>query len=150
MGTLFSEIEDLGLIVVNDYKIDKLYAQNTDAFMKYCDGFLVKAIPNFTVCKQSLDYTVDYTTNPPVREFNNTLTMYEKDILADYWAMEWFRRDVQNASELALKMQTQGSFKTHAESQNLKSKESYLDGIREKVSQKCTDYLLMDISSLNI
>lgn len=145
MATSFDEIIDLGLIVVNDYKLNKLFTQDPSVFMKYCDGFLIKAIPNFTLCQQSLEYIIDYTVDPPVREFINTLTIYEKNILADYWAIEWFTREVQNASQIANKLQNSGSFKNHSEAQNLKAKESYLDGLREKVSQKCTDYLLMSV-----
>ena len=120
-----------------------------DEFYKYCDGFLIKAIPNFTVCRKSLDYVVDYNSNPQVREFVSTLSIYEKDILADYWALEWFKRETQVASRINAALQNSGSFKSHSEALNLKAKESYLDGLRVKVSQKCTDYQLMDLSVLN-
>lgn len=148
MGTKFSEIIDLGLIAIKDYKIDKLYIQNEDSFNKYCDGFLIKAIPNFTVCKQSLAYNVNYTTIPQVREFVNELSIYEKDILADYWVIEWFKRETQVASRINGALQNSGSFKSHSEAQNLKAKESYLDGLRVKASQKCNEYLSMDILSV--
>lgn len=149
MPTPFDDIIDLGLIVVDDYKLNKLYDADPEAFYKYCDGFLIKAIPNFTVCRQSLDYTVNYSSDPQIREFVGTLTMYEKDILADYWALEWFKRETQVASRINAALQNSGSFKSHSEAMNLKAKESYLDGLRIKVSQKCTDYLLMDLSALD-
>jgi len=148
MGTQFDEIIDLGLIVVDDYKLNKLYIQSQEDFAKYCDGFLIKAIPNFTVCKQNLDYTVDYSSTPQVREFVNELSIYEKDILADYWVLEWFTKETQVASSISTALQNSGSFKSYSEAQNLKAKESYLDGLRIKTSQKCTDYLSMDILSV--
>lgn len=149
MPTPFDDIIDLGLIVVDDYKLNKLYGADPEAFYKYCDGFLIKAIPNFTVCRQNLDYVADYSVNPNIREFLSELSMYEKDILADYWALEWFKRETQVASRINAALQNSGSFKSHSEAMNLKAKESYLDGLRIKVSQKCTDYLLMDLSTLD-
>ena len=148
MGTLFNEVIDLALIIVDDYKLNKYYIQNPEGFYKHCDGLLIKAIPNFTVCRQSLEYTVDYDVDPPIREFVNILSMYEKDILADYWAVEWLKRETQKASAINTRLQNSGSFRTHSEAQNLKSKESYLDGMRVKVSQKCMDYLTMDVLSV--
>lgn len=149
MSTQFDEVIDLALTIVDDYKLDKLFNLDRDEFYKYCDGFLIKAIPNFTVCRKSLDYVVDYNSNPQVREFVSTLSIYEKDILADYWALEWFKRETQVASRINAALQNSGSFKSHSEALNLKAKESYLDGLRVKVSQKCTDYQLMDLSVLN-
>lgn len=149
MSTQFDEVIDLALIIVDDYKMNKLFNQDREEFYQYCDRFLIKAIPNFTVCRQSLAYVVDYNSNPQVREFVNTLSIYEKDILADYWALEWFKRETQVASRINAALQNSGSFKSHSEALNLKAKESYLDGLRVKVSQKCTDYQLMDLSVLN-
>lgn len=146
MPTPFDDIIDLALMSVDDYKLNKLYIQDPDAFRKYCDGFVIKAIPNFTLCRQKLDYIVDYDVpppDPPIREFIHTLTLQEKDILADYWAMEWFTKEVQVASRINAALQNSGSFKSHSEAQNLKSKESYLNGMRVKASQKQIDYQIM-------
>jgi len=143
MPTSFDEVIDSGLVTVVDYKLDSLYNTDENAFIKFCDGLLIKAIPKFKECNQSLDYNVDYTTNPYTREFVNTLTMYEKDILADYWVIEWFTRELQVASRINSALQNSGSFKSHSEAQNLKAKESYLNGLRVKVKQDTTDYLIM-------
>lgn len=150
MATSFDEVIELGLVVIDDYKLNKLYEADEDGFYKFCDGLLIKAIPNFTNCNQSLDYVVDYTKTPQIREFTNTLTMYEKDILGDFWALEWFKRETQVASRINNALQNSGSFRTHSESANLKVKESYLNGLRVKVAQKCVDYESMDLSALNL
>ena len=121
--TSFDEIIDIALVKVDDYKIMKVYNQSQDVFKQYCDGFLINAIPNFFQCKQSLDY-----------------------ILADFWVIEWFNREIQNSTKINALLQTSGSFKTHAASQNLKEKGAYIDTLREKVYQKITDYLLQDIN----
>ena len=138
--TSFDEIIDIALVKVDDYKIMKAYNQSQDVFKQYCDGFLINAIPNFFQCKQSLDYNVDK------RKFISDLTNVEISILADFWVIEWFNREIQNSTKINALLQTSGSFKTHAASQNLKEKGAYIDKLREKVYQKITDYLLQDIN----
>lgn len=138
--TSFDEIIDIALVKVDDYKIMKAYNQSQDVFKQYCDGFLINAIPNFFQCKQSLDYNVDK------RKFISDLTNVEISILADFWVIEWFNREIQNSTKINALLQTSGSFKTHAASQNLKEKGAYIDILREKVYQKITDYLLQDIN----
>lgn len=143
MSTPFDKVIDLALVTVDDYKLVKLYNQSEEGFNQWCDGFLLSAIPNFFQCNQSLDYDVN------AREFVSDLTNVEISILADLWIIEWFERETQNSAKINALLQTSGSFKTHAASQNLKEKSSFLDGLREKVYQKITDYQLQDISSIN-
>lgn len=142
MSTSFDKIIDLALVTVDDYKLVKLYNQSQQGFQQWCDGFLLSAIPNFFQCRQSLEY--DTTT----RQFVSDLTNTEISILADLWIIEWFDRETQNSAKINALLQTSGSFKTHAASQNLKEKSTYLDGLREKVYQKITDYQLQDISGI--
>lgn len=142
MSTSFDKIIDLALVTVDDYKLVKLYNQSQEGFQKWCDGFLLSAIPNFFQCRQSLEY--DATT----RQFVSDLTETEISILADLWVISWLLRETQNSAKINALLQTSGSFKTHAASQNLKEKSFYLDGLREKVYQKITDYQLQDISNI--
>lgn len=142
--TSFDIIEDLALVGVDDYKLLKLYNQSEEGFKNWCDSFLIKAIPNFYQCRQNLDYDL---TN---REFLSDLTNLEISILADLWVIEWMLREVQNSAQIQNKLQTSGGFKNHSSAQNLKEKSSYLDGMREKVRQKITEYQLQDISDILI
>ena len=142
--TPFDKVIDLALVTVDDYKLVKLYNQSEEAFKKWCDGFLISAVPNFFQCRQSLDY------DAVNREFVSDLTATEISILADLWVIEWFDRETQNSAKINALLQTTGSFKTHAASQNLKEKGVYLDSLREKVYQKITDYQLQDLDSIAI
>lgn len=142
--TPFDKVIDLALVTVDDYKLVKLYNQDETAFKKWCDGFLISAVPNFFQCRQSLDY------DAVNREFVSDLTTTEISILADLWVIEWFDRETQNSAKINALLQTSGGFKTHAASQNLKEKGVYLDGLREKVYQKITDYQLQDLDSITI
>lgn len=134
MATSFSIIEDIALVTVDDYKIAKLYNLDEDGFYKYCDGFLVSAIPNFYQCRQSLEYNLDN------REFENDLTQKEISILADLWAIEWMRREIRRASQLANSLQTSQSFKTHSPAQHIKEMSNFLDKLEEEVDRKMVRY----------
>lgn len=143
MATSFDTVIDLALITVDDYKLRKLWSQNQQGFTTYCDGFLLKAVPNFDRCRTDLTY------NATTRTFINDLSNKEISILADLWAIEWFTKETQNSAQLQLKLKNSGSFTFNSEAQNLKEKSSYLDRLREKVSQKIVDYQLEDLSDLS-
>ena len=145
MATSFDVVEDLGLTVVADYKIEKLFVQQgEEQFKEYCDIFLINAINNFIDCQQDLTY--DLST----RSFNEDLTNLEISILADYWAIAWMTRNVQDATQISLKLSTSGGFETHSEAQILKEKSSWLDRLRERVEQKITQYQLLDFSGYEV
>lgn len=110
-------------------------------FKAYCDVFLMQAINNFIDCEQDLTY------NLPNRVFIADLTPLEISILADYWGIAWMTRNVQDATQISLKLTSTGGFETHSEAQNLKEKSSWLDRLRERVEQKITQYQLLDSDS---
>ena len=144
MPTSFDEIIDLALTLIDDYKLRKLYNQSEAKFLMFCDSLLLAAIPNFFRCNQSLDY------NTTTRQFNNQLTSLEISILADLWILEWFKKETQDSRKINALLQSSGSFKSHSAAQNLKEKSTYLDGLREKVEQKMTNYQLQNIDNISI
>lgn len=144
MPTSFDTIIDLALNLLEDYRLIKLYNQSDKKFISKCDGWLVAAVPEFTRCFQSLDY--DLT----LRQFNNTLTNIEISILADLWILQWFKTETQNTTKFNALLQSSGSFKSHSAAQNLKEKSSYLDGLREKVEQKMTNYQIQNLDNITI
>ena len=143
MPTPFDTIIDLALTLIDDYALINLYNQNQQKFFTVCDSYLIVAIPNFTRCKQSLSY------DATLRQFDNELTDLEISILADYWILAWFEKQTQDSKKFNALLQSSGSFKSHSAAQNLKEKNTYLNGLREKVSQKVTDYQAQDIESLS-
>lgn len=143
MPTPFDTIIDLALTLIDDYALINLYNQNQQKFFTVCDSYLIAAVPNFTRCKQSLSY------DATLRQFDNELTDLEISILADYWILAWFEKQTQDSKKFNTLLQSSGSFKSHSAAQNLKEKNTYLNGLREKVSQKVTDYQAQDIESLS-
>lgn len=143
MPTPFDTIIDLALTLIDDYALINLYNQNQQKFFTVCDSYLIAAVPNFTRCKQSLSY------DATLRQFDNELTDLEISILADYWILAWFEKQTQDSKKFNALLQSSGSFKSHSAAQNLKEKNTYLNDLREKVSQKVTDYQAQDIESLS-
>lgn len=144
MPTSFDVVEDRALMMIEDYKITKLYNRSQDAFKKWCDAFLINAVPNFVKCRQPLTYSIEN------REFTSELTDLEISILADFWVIEWFKKEAQDSTKINVLLQTSGSFKTHAAAPNLNAKNNYIDGLREKVHQKITRYILLNIDDIPV
>lgn len=138
--TEFDSIIDMALVVVNDYRLTKLYKQGIEEFETYCDGFLLTAIPFFPQCRQSLEY------DATARTFNADLTLSEKSILANLWVIQWYAKDNQTYALYRQHLQNSGSFKNHAESQNLKENSVYADKLREEVNRQIVAYQLEDLS----
>lgn len=135
--TPFSEIIDLALANIQDYKLNNLYTSDPDSFETITNAFLIRGVPLFYNCKTPLTY--DKTT----QEFTNTLSQLEISILADLWVYEWFEWHVQNVTQFENSM-TPSDYKHHSKAENLKQKSEYLDKIREKFNQKMVDYSLLN------
>jgi len=145
MGTPFSEIFDLFLTNVKDYKIDNLYSISStptspdSPFFAYLEGFLVRAIPNFTNCVKDL-VTIDQIN----KTFPDVLTDLEKSVLSDLMAYEWFLREVNDVTQFNLTL-SDTDFKHFSEAQNLREKQEKADRMREMYEQKMTVYGLKNI-----
>jgi len=137
MATSFTEIYDLFLMNIKDYKLDNLYATSTPNFETYLKGFLIRAIPSFRNCASGLDYSGD--------SFTTTKTLTEKLILSNIMVQEWFLKEVHNVTQFNILL-SDTDFKRYAEANNLKSKADYSNMIREKISQLQTDYGLENVN----
>lgn len=137
--TSFDEIEDLSMVVVDDYKLVKLFKNSEEDFKRYIDGFLKQAVGQFTKCRQSLAYDAN------MREFEADLTNQEISILADLVVINWWKRETNNAAQIALKLKVSGSFTFNSESQNFKEKQIIINKLEEQVNRKITQYELADI-----
>lgn len=133
MATSFDSIKDSALIIIRDYKLDKLYLSNQAKFQEYTDGILIKAIPKFTECVHSLDYVL------ADRQFVGDLTIQEQSILSDWFVYVWLETQINDVTQFQLHL-TNTDFKHYAEANNLQQKSEYLDRIREKVKQDSLDY----------
>lgn len=139
--TEFDKITKMAIAVIEDYKLAKLFNRDINDFNQYCDGFVINAIPQFTDCRQSLEY-IDSE-----RVFVSDLTDLEVFILSRYWIISWWEKETQNAAQIALKLGIKNQFSYNSESQNFKEKQNVIDKLREEVDRKTQDYLLLDLAS---
>lgn len=137
MATSFDAVEDLALVVISDYKLDNLYRLSQEDFQRYCDSFLVTAINDY-----NLECDSDLGFNLSTRQLDKDLNSSEMKILADFWGLAWFMKEVQDSTQFSLKLTSTGGFQTHSEAQNLKEKSAWADKLRERISQKIVDYQL--------
>lgn len=139
--TSFDKIEELALSIVDDYKLTNAFNLNYDTFQSFCDNLLFNAIPQFTECRQSLDYDTGE------RQFNVDLTVLEVYILSRYWVIAWWERENNNAAQIALKLGIKSQYSYNSESQNFKEKQNVIDKLREEVDRATQDYLLLDLDA---
>lgn len=143
--TPFKDITDKALIILGDYRIDNYYKKDKLACQNYLNGFVVKAIPKFTNCIKSLNYSeVEVTDKETLKPYNimvidSDLDMLEIDILSNLVKIEWFDRNTDDAKEINNHLQGRDK-KSHMESSILKEKSERSDKLKEKVNQQMSDY----------
>lgn len=135
--TSFDTVIDRALTEIQDYKLAKLYQKSSADFQTYCDGHLVAAIPKFYQAKPIITY------NATNRVFDRDLTDIEISIVANFWVLEWWEQQKNNAAQIELKLKTPSSFSYNSEAQNMKEKQVVIDKLREENNRLITGYQLM-------
>lgn len=136
-GTPFTDVFDLFLMQVRDWRLDSMYeydmAQDpvTDTLGTYLTGFLVLAIEDFSICDQSLAYSTG--------SFTETLTSKNQTVLSKLMLKYWLTQEVNDITQMRLALQDM-DFKHFAESQNLQAKRMHLRETLEELSQVLVDY----------
>ena len=134
MTTAYSDVYDLFLVQIKDWKIDALYAASVPNFSTYLKGFLVLTVPKFTVfCDQSLARDDSGAT------FDEDLTDKNKQMLARLMIQEWLKKEVQDIRQMNLHFNGR-EYKTYSEAKNLDSKQDYLIFVTEQNEQAISDY----------
>lgn len=135
MATPMKTIVDSIMLTYNDWKLQNLKKLNIEAYESLMEGFVLKGVPKFKKCLQSLEYDKEK------HEFVSDLTDQEIDILADWGSILLFEREIQNVTQFNNVLQNK-EFQMYSQAQNLKEKKDYMIYLQEKVSQDTTDYLL--------
>lgn len=137
--TPYSDIFDLFMVSVRDYKLDNLFVASTPNFERYLTGFLVKSIPDFDNCKKDLEDRSDTD-----KVFNLDLNTLEKVILSNIMIYQWFIKETQDVTQFNLHL-NDTDFKMYSEAQNLKSKEDWVNRLREVFNQDLMKYSIKNI-----
>jgi hypothetical protein len=132
-NTYVSEVYDLFMQLVNDYRLIDLFNTSEPDFENYLQAWLEYSIAEFSICDQALDY--DEETGL----FTVILTRENKIILATLMMKYWLQKNVNDITQMNLHV-TDRDFKVASESMNLREKASYLNVIKEQCSQLLQDY----------
>jgi len=145
MATPYSEVFDLFLASIQDYRINRLYEKSVEDMENYLIPFLIKAITNFRKCKTDLEDRDD--TN---KVFNQTLSTDEKVILSNLMMVEWLTKEVNDILQMRLYLQDT-DFKTYSQANNLREKRELLTTMKEMVDKQIVQYSYnnFDWSKLN-
>lgn len=135
MATEFTEVNDLFLTLVEDYRINLIYQTSGSAALNtYLEPWLVYSVQEFSnVCNQDLTYDLN------TEKFNETLTIENINILAQMMTKYWLMKTVQDVLQMNNNI-IDHDFKTFSQAQNLDSKRKYLQEKKEEISQLLQDY----------
>lgn len=140
MGTTFEEIYDLAKIIITDYRLDSLYQQSQEQFMKYFKGLLVSGMSEFIDNSLTdLSYTGD--------TFNNVLSVQEKSILAYTIVLRWYESIQNDVLTLRSKL-TSRQFKQVDISSSMKQRQENIDKLVEKINDMIVRYQLSNYDKL--
>lgn len=136
MTTDYTDVYDLFLTKIKDWKLEYLYSTNPDNFETVLHGFMVVSLPQFKNCNQSL------ARNDTTKKFDETLTEENQNVIAALMVEQWLQQEINDIRQMALHLQD--DFKTYSEAQNLKEKSDHWARIKELNSQMIVDYSLDD------
>lgn len=133
MATTLSEVYDLFMLTVTDYRLNHLFDSSEEDFETYLQAWLEFAITEFHMCNQDLNFDNDTKTFP------DTLTRENKVILATLMMKYWLQKNVNDITQMNLHV-TDRDFKVASEAMNLREKAIYLNHVKETCSQMLSDY----------
>lgn len=134
MGTKLSEINDLFMMKVTDYRLTDLFTTSEEDFETFLEAWLIMGIAEFDKSsKISLEY------DSASKEFVEELPPDVKVILATLMMKMWLQKDVNDITQFRLHI-TDRDFKMASEAMNLREKKDYLVIVTEQCSQLISDY----------
>lgn len=141
--TNFSDIIDLALVNITDYRLSNRYTEDPAKFMTYMTGFLLKGKPEFYNCLKNLSLINDDKT-----AFVEDLNDDEKNILADLTVLQWYKKEINNPLQYNGLLNDK-DFKRYSEANNLQAKSHWFAVLREEIYQKMVDYSIKYGAYLN-
>lgn len=134
-NTTYSEVIELALHILHDYKLDgTIINEDIDTlnkvfapYVKFAAGELENFEIDFEIANRD---DVNYT-------FNSVLTDGQQLFVAKLMVIGYISREVNDIMQMKLHLQT-GDFKTFAERNNLEGKQELLNTLKEEINYKIT------------
>jgi len=118
--TLYNEVYKRFLRKVTDFRISELFVNSPSDADDRLQGWLESAIIKFQRCKTNLS-----DRNDTSKQFNNTLSDYEKEILSVLMLVEWIEPEVNHILDMTREL-SDTDFKIHSAKDNLEAKKKLL------------------------
>lgn len=138
MGTNFNVVFDIFMTLQKDYLLIELFNNSVEDFEVYLTGFMIQAVEDFSyVCDQKLTYSL------LTREFDESLSQKNINILAKLIKKYWMKKMIHNISQLELHVLDK-DFTVASEAMNYKEKkDGYILEI-EEISHELVEYAYRD------
>lgn len=141
MGTPFTDIFDLAMITINDYRLNNLAQSDPASFYTVLQGFMVRA------CADAQGTLVDLSYDTVSKTFNNDIPFYVQNIIANFLVYYWFNSLVNDITQVNLHLQGRDK-KTFSSAQNLKEKAVYVSNLYQRSHQMITDYQNQNLTNI--
>ena len=151
--TNFRDVIDRAVIMCVDYRLDKLYEIDINAFYDFLEGLMLNSIDMFNNCLNSLTYEEieeldDEGEIVKQYAFTHTLTSKEIYILAYGILINWMERNKNDITQMNMHLSVK-DFKSFSTSTNLKEKQIALDKMKEEYDRQKVKYQTGNLSKLS-
>ena len=133
--TPYDDILDLALVSIEDYRLNKLYKESPAEFKLILEGFMIRGLSNFNNCVKDLSDRDEIE-----HQFNVKLDDLEKSIIADWTAIMWLDKEINDTRQITAMLQNRNEAHRYSEANNLKAKTDHRVQMVEDVKHKQTEY----------
>lgn len=141
MATSFDVIIDRAMTTMRDYKLDRIYEDNPDAFREIMSGYIAFGVTKFQGCVKPLTYDI------VMQEFDEDLDMYEVNIIATLTIISWYEDNLHDVLEFRESLRDV-DFNKYSTGQNLRPRQDYLAQLRSDVKMDINNYQFMHMNEL--
>nr|DAJ39030.1 MAG TPA: hypothetical protein [Caudoviricetes sp.] len=138
--TSYDDILDLALVSIEDYRLDKVAIESPAEFKLILEGFMIRGLSNFDNCVKDLS-----DRNEVEHKFNVQLDELEKSIIADWTAIMWLDKEINDTRQITAMLQNRNEAHRYSEANNLKAKADRRVQMTEDVKHKQTMYSLKHV-----
>lgn len=138
--TSYDDILDLALVSIEDYRLDKLATESPVEFKLILEGFMIRGLSNFDNCVKDLSNRDEIE-----HQFNVQLDEQEKSIIADWTAIMWLDKEINDTRQITAMLQNRNEAHRYSEANNLKAKADRRVQMTEDVRHKQAMYSLKHV-----
>ena len=135
--TPYDDILDLALVSIEDYRLFFFSTDSPAEFKLILEGFMIRGLSNFENCIKDLSDRDD-----EAHQFNVVLDDLEKSIIADWTAIMWLDKEINDTRQITSMLQNRNEAHRYSEANNLKAKADHRVQKVEDVKHKQTTYSL--------